>query len=563
MNLASWLRPCRAVRLAGWLVLGVTCTAAGCGKAPNKALPVGPPAASVTMDSVLPARAEVVAMADSLALGASRVGGKDAVRLTRNAADLRTRLWRLENRKTDGLEAVELLRSLEKHGGEVGCGARLDRALLQGELSGDPAQAYRDVYLARAQAPRGECAGRAGKVLDTLAAFRPLPDVLAELDQQAGLGTPEAGADAGASSVRVDERGPVVVPTLSPTAPKGPVRITSVERYGAEHAARIVVLVTHPTTFDVGYIPRQSPTRGPRLYVDVHRAQYRGKLTYDVGGFVERVRVGKQKDATRIVLDLSADAYRKVFYLPEPFRLVIDVSAEPPQAAVKPASGKRTVRRVVLDPGHGGHDPGAVGPSGLAEKDVTLDVAHRAAPLIARELGIAPLLTRDSDVFVPLAERTARANAFQADLFVSLHCNASEDPESNGVMTFVLDDSGDALASSIAARENAASPAAAAELANVLSRVQDATTLSRCVNFAELLQRAAVASLHAGYPQIADRGVRRAGFYVLAGARMPAVLFEISFISNPGGETRLNTADYRQKLADAVVNAVRAYREGR
>jgi N-acetylmuramoyl-L-alanine amidase len=515
------------------------------------------------MDSVLPDRVEVVAMADSLAVSASRAGGEEGAKLTRNAADLRARLWRLENREADGLEAVELLRGLEKHGGEIGCEARLDRALLQAELSTDPTQAYREAYVVRAGSPRGKCAARARTVLQTLSAFRPLPNVLAELDRQVGEASGKTAADAGPSGVRVDERGPIVVPTLGPTASKGPVRITSVERYGAENAARIVVLVTHPTTFDVGYIPRQSPTRGPRLYVDVHRAKYRGKLAFDVGGFVERVRLGQQKGATRVVLDLSADAYRKVFYLPEPFRLVIDVSAEPPDAAAKPTSGERTVRRVVLDPGHGGHDPGAVGPSGLAEKDVTLDVAHRAAPLIARELGIATLLTRDSDVYVPLAERTARANAFQADLFVSLHCNASEDPESNGVMTFVLDHSGDALASSIAARENAASASAAAELANVLSRVQDATTLSRCVNFAELLQRAAVASLHAGYPQVADRGVRRAGFYVLAGARMPAVLFEISFISNPIGEMRLNTADYRQKLADAVVNAVRAYREGR
>ena len=97
----------------------------------------------------------------------------------------------------------------------------------------------------------------------------------------------------------------------------------------------------------------------------------------------------------------------------------------------------------MLDPGHGGHDPGASGPSGLREKDVTLDIAHRAAPLIARELGISTLLTRDSDDYVALDERTARANAFQADLFVSIHCNASEDGAGRGVMTFVLDDSRD------------------------------------------------------------------------------------------------------------------------
>ncbi len=194
---------------------------------------------------------------------------------------------------------------------------------------------------------------------------------------------------------------------------------------------------------------------------------------------------------------------------------------------------------------------------------MTLDIAHRAAPILARELGITTLLTRDGDDYVPLDGRTARANAFGGDLFVSIHCNASEDPAAHGYMTFVLADSRDALASSIAARENAASAAAAAELANVMSRVLDAGSVARSVELAELLQRSAGASLAASYSDAQDGGVKRAGFYVLAGARMPAVLFETSFISNPTEESRLNTNDYRQKMADAIVNAVRAFREGR
>src|SRR5690606_28472512 len=128
-----------------------------------------------------------------------------------------------------------------------------------------------------------------------------------------------------------------------------------------------------------------------------------------------------------------------------------------------------------------------------------------------------------------------------------IHCNASEDPTSRGVMTFVLDESRDQIALMVAARENAASPAATAELANVMSRALDAGTAARSLRFAELLQRSAVASLQPGYRDEPDQGVKRAGFYVLAGAHMPAVLFEGSFISNPLGEQRLNTGDYRQK----------------
>jgi N-acetylmuramoyl-L-alanine amidase len=129
-------------------------------------------------------------------------------------------------------------------------------------------------------------------------------------------------------------------------------------------------------------------------------------------------------------------------------------------------------------------------------------------------------------------------------------------------MTFVLDTSRDDLAARVAARENAASPAAAAELANVMSRVLDASSIAHSAHFGTLLQRAAVASIAPFYPGVQDLGVRSAGFYVLAGARMPAVLFEASFISHGMEETRLDTGHYRQKIADAIVNAIRAYRDG-
>lgn len=478
------------------------------------------------------------------------------------AARLRRRLWRLERRPADGLEAVELLRSAGRSKWSGACDARVDQAVLQGELHGDPDETYRAVYLVRAATREPTCEKHADLVLGTLAAYKPLPNVLASLDRQAAEDRGAAPAASASSAAPNDDDGPVIVPTLSSAVHRTPARITRIERYGSKDAARIVVFVTHPATFEVGSIPRQGADRGPRLYIDIHKTRYKGKHEFDVGGLVERVRLGHHKKDTRVVLDLGARAYRKVFYLPEPFRLIVDVSRKPPEAMGQ-EQGRRVVRRVVLDPGHGGHDPGAIGPSGLREKDVTLDIAHRAAPLIARELGIATLLTRDSDDYVPLDERTARANAFQADLFISIHCNASQNPDGHGVMTFVLDQSRNVLASHIAARENSASPAAAAELANVMSHVLDAGSIARSVRFAELLQRSAMASLSPGYGRVADDGVKRAGFYVLAGARMPAVLFETTFISNPTGEARLNTADYRQKVADAIVNAIRAYREGR
>jgi N-acetylmuramoyl-L-alanine amidase len=338
--------------------------------------------------------------------------------------------------------------------------------------------------------------------------------------------------------------------------------IQKVEKYVSPDSARIVISLSAPTTFRSGTLAENAEAGLPaRMYLDIDNARFSGVTTTRHEGLVESIRIASHPHGSRIAIDLKYPAVRKVFYEPEPFRLVVDLARQSTVGLVH-RTGARRVERIVLDPGHGGNDPGAIGPRGLREKDVTLDIAHRAAPIIARELGIATMLTRDIDDYVPLDERTAHANAFGADLFVSIHCNAAENNDSDGIVTFVLDGSSDAAAARIAALENSASAAASEELATAFRRIQDSAILERSVQFAQLLQRATVASLQGGYGHVSDKGVRRAGFYVLAGAVMPAVLFEVSFISNPDAEIRLNTGDYRQKLADAIVNAVRAYREG-
>ncbi len=362
----------------------------------------------------------------------------------------------------------------------------------------------------------------------------------------------DAGARAAATAAAV----------TAPADPRAPVMVTQIERYGSKDSARIVVFVTRQAEYDVGELDATA-TLGPRLYVDIAGAQYAGRRNLDVGGIVQRVRTGDGEGRLRVVLDLQQKVYKRVFYLPEPPRVVIDVSRHPPRSAWQRGDGERELRRLVLDPGHGGHDPGAIGGAGLEEKDVALDVAHRAAPLIARELGIDTLLTRDGDEFVALDERVAKANAFAADLFISIHCNASESPQSHGVMSFVLDVSADATSERVAARENFTSRAAAADFSSNVRSVLDAHTARSSLRFAQLLQRSSLASVSPFYRGVQDGGVRRAGFYVLAGARMPAVLFEVSFISNPTEESRLDSDHYRQKLADGIVNAVRAYREGK
>ena len=560
------LRASSAVRvstvLRGVTVIGLALAAQACSAKGNtsQASPVPSLSASAKVVGNLPERAEAVASADAWAVQGTKLGGRAGSEQLLAAAALRERIFRVDHRDADALEAIELYGEAGRREPSLRCSAATSAALLEGERSADPGSTYQGVYRAQlAPGADAACKQRAQQILDTLVAYRPLPTVLAQLAAQ-GSAAPVSAAAAPSASAAPEALGNdgVIVPTLA--ASRGPSRVSKVERYGAVDAARVVVYVTEPATYKVGFLDEGS--KNPRLFVDIEGATYQGPKSFDVGGLVERVRMGAEPKRTRVVLDLNAAAYRHVFYLPEPFRLIIDVSKDAPKHVEEATRGPRAIHRVVLDPGHGGHDPGASGPSGLREKDVTLDIAHRAAPLIARELGISTLLTRDSDDYVALDERTARANAFQADLFVSIHCNASEDGAGRGVMTFVLDDSRDPTATRVAARENEASAEAGAELAGALTRGDGALSSTRSNHFAELLQRSAIASLSPSYGDIPNSGIKRAGFYVLAGARMPAVLFETSFISNAQGETRFNTGDFRQKIADAIVNAIRAYRDG-
>jgi N-acetylmuramoyl-L-alanine amidase len=489
-----------------------------------------------------------VASADALAVQATKSSGSEQLRALQRAASLRARLFRREHREADALEAIELYAQIARSNAAERCSAEVERVLIEAELHADPDATYRALY-SRSLDGGPDCRARIDAALAMLEGFRPSDSVLAELDKKRMDGTGPANGAAATASANTS----IEVPSGAVAAAD----LTHIDRYSAKDAARVVVFVSKPVRFEVGTLAASGQS-GPRLFVDLKGARYSGKGNYPAGGLLERVRASEGKQGARVVLDLKELAEHRVFYVPEPFRLVIDVATR--DAALRPT---RDVRRVVLDPGHGGHDPGAIGPTGLREKDVALDIAHRAAPLIARELGISTLLTRDTDVFVPLEERTARANGFGADVFISIHCNATERSGGSGVMTFVLDDSKDQLSSRIAALENAASAEATSELARVMSRSADRSNDARSNDFASLLQRAAMASLRPSYPDVPDGGVKRAGFYVLAGARMPAVLFETSFISSVRDETRFNTGDFRQKLADAIVNAVRAYKEGR
>jgi N-acetylmuramoyl-L-alanine amidase len=554
--------------------------------------------------AVLPPRVEVVALSNEVAMASVDGDASSQAELTSVAAALRARLWRFDQAAADGREAIELYGAAARAaaGTALGCESDRARALLMGEMERSAGLAYREAYLGsrRQRAVGGEdeateaCLDAFDTDLARAAAFRPTAEAMALLEKEGDrevataremLGRDRPGALTSAMLVPSGSppaAGPAPKPDESlvvrpdeKSVPEGPVSITSIEPYGSDKSARIVVHLSGPATFDVGTLDADLDAgKDRRIYVDIKGARTKGiARDLEIGGVVRRVRVGKRKEGARVVLDLATSLYRRIFYLPHPFRIVIDVSTRPPVTAGASAGGKRTIRRVVIDPGHGGEDSGAVGPTGLAEKDVALDIAHRVAPVLAHELKVDTLLTRDSDVFVPLDERTARANAFHADLFISIHCNASEDGEAHGVQTYVLDEArkSDRAAVMLAAAENAIrikgkaidAEHLDAEMGAIASRMNVGGLSTESVQLATLLQRSTMSSLSQRYPDALDGGIRRAGFFVLVGADMPAVLFETSFISHPEEESRLATADYRQKMADAIVNAVRAYREGK
>jgi N-acetylmuramoyl-L-alanine amidase len=218
------------------------------------------------------------------------------------------------------------------------------------------------------------------------------------------------------------------------------------------------------------------------------------------------------------------------------------------------------VRRIVIDAGHGGHDPGTIGHGGLQEKELVLDVALRLERLVRQELGADVILTRSTDVFIPLEERTAIANSRGADLFLSIHANSSRNTSAGGIETYFLNFAQNPHAEAVAARENAISPATLKDLQNLVKAITLNSKIDESRDFAAAVQEGMVAGVRQQHG-VRDRGVHTAPFYVLIGANMPAVLAEIAFVSNPEDEKRLKDGDYREVLARSLVSGVKSYLE--
>ena len=229
------------------------------------------------------------------------------------------------------------------------------------------------------------------------------------------------------------------------------------------------------------------------------------------------------------------------------------------QATLTRALGLK-IGRIVVDPGHGGHDTGTIGPTGLMEKDLCLDVALRLGKIIAQRLPGADIVyTRSDDTFIPLEERTNIANEAKADLFISVHANSSHDHAARGIETYYLNLKGSPEAMEVAARENASSQEGVHDLEDLVKKIARNEKIDESREFAEDIQDSLSKRIQKSASTVRNRGVRKAPFVVLIGADMPSILTEISFLSNPSDEKLLKKPEYRQRVAEGLYQGIASY----
>ncbi len=347
---------------------------------------------------------------------------------------------------------------------------------------------------------------------------------------------------------------------------------------------RIVIDADRETGFSHRLLKKDPAIKKPqRLYIDLDRS----RLGKDIQKFVpindellSDARAGQYTaESVRIVVDIKSFKNYKIFSLKNPFRIVLDVWGQDNDLQVAgranspmlPTTGKLPsgaiarqlalgVSRIVIDPGHGGKDYGAPGYlKGVHEKNVVLEIAKRLARKVESELNCDAVLTRTTDRYLTLEERTAIANTQNADLFVSIHTNAVRNTKAYGIETFFLNLATDDDAIRVAARENATSAKNISDLQSILNDLMQNAKINESSRLAAMVQSEMCLHLKNSYDYIRSKGVKQAPFYVLLGAQMPAILVETSFISNPRECKRLNSAKYQEALCDGIIRGIRKY----
>ncbi len=395
---------------------------------------------------------------------------------------------------------------------------------------------------------------------------------------------------------------PVPQKAVPKGVPKADATITGLRFWSNPEYTRIVINGSRNKDFTHGLLKKDPKRNIPfqRLYVDIKGSRLGlgvDEHTPINDHLLKQARAAQyQPHVVRVVVDIKSFESYKIFSLPDPFRIVIDVwdkgsrgspsgthgggnehvaSLPPAPSAIPETHPISTdnlkssdiarqlalgVRKIVIDPGHGGMDPGAPGYiKGVWEKEVVLKLAKNLAQQLRKRLNCEVLLTRETDKKLTLEERTAFANTQRADLFISLHCNAARNKKLKGIETYILNLATDDQAIAVAARENATSEKNISDLEFILSDLMKHAKIEESTRLAHNVQNAMVSGMKKKYTDIHDLGVKQAPFYVLLGARMPAILIEASFLSNKKECKRLMTKAYQDDICRSITTGIAQY----
>jgi N-acetylmuramoyl-L-alanine amidase len=370
--------------------------------------------------------------------------------------------------------------------------------------------------------------------------------------------------------------------SLGATRPDGLGDVVDIQHWSYPEFSRVVIQISEPALPTVGEVPADPTGDKPaRLFFDVPGmwAGRRFETPIRVGdGLLRQVRVGQNTlDTARVVLDLERYGRHRVMQLAAPARIVVDVFAARQQAG---ETGERSaerreaperssellpmelrpVRVVVVDAGHGGRDPGAIGVGGLREKDVTLALAKTLRKSL-RANGFAVVLTRDRDSTLSLEERTAIAEGAGGDVFVSVHANASPRAELAGVELFTLQENAERQTLRLAARENGVAPADVDPLQRLLARLRLSEAGERSALLAKQVHREIASGMGERWPSAREPALKQGPFYVLYLSDMPALLVEAGFVTHRDDARRLRDPEYLRAMAEEIAKGVGSFRD--
>ncbi|MBN1848607.1 MAG: N-acetylmuramoyl-L-alanine amidase [Deltaproteobacteria bacterium] len=485
-----------------------------------------------------------------------------------HTARMFTKLYTISGKESDLDEALDLydllIRKYTTH--RLADDSQYYIGEIHDKYKKDPAQAYVEYLKVEIKYPSGDMKEKARVRLDDLAVV---------------LGKKADSNSNGSAASSPSER----------------TRVKGIRHWSTPTYTRVVIDLDNPVEYSSHLLKRDPDLDMPkRLYLDLENTFVDPGIETTIpiqGGLLQRARAGQfDPDTVRVVLDAQSVEEYKVFPLYNPFRIVVDVQAveindqsgnladaiipkptrtprrgvlkttQPDQALSLAGQLGLSVKTIVIDPGHGGKDPGCHLGKGIMEKDIVLALAKILKKEIEEKLGCEVLLTRTQDVFVPLDERTAFANVHKADLFISLHINAHRQKNVFGVETYFLNMATDQDAVVVAARENATSEKNISDLQTILNNLLLNTKISESSKLAYEVQDGMMDHIKIKYNPIRDLGVKQAPFYVLVGAQMPAILVETGFITNDTERKRLQSDSYRQVLANGIVKGIESYING-